>query len=597
MLGALIEYAHGHGLKAEAGFKPKDVRWAIVFDDVGRFLNVIELGDTNQKRNRGRTFPVCPDLSQQEMVSGGVTKSHFLVDSAEVVALLSKNPDSPKVQAKHKYFVDLLGQATESMPTLELLSRALSDPSTLDEMRTELESQKVKPNDKVTFRIGGSFPVESNAWHGWWRNFRASLVDQKSSKRKKATSGASGAMRCLVTGELTEPLATHPKIEGLGDVGGLATGDVVIGFDKEAFRSYGLEQSTNAAVSEEAGMTYRAALNFLIRNKSRRLASTKVVHWYVKDIPPEDDPLPQLVDPPEIQERDAQRRAAQMLDSIQKGERPDLADNYYHALTLSGASGRVMVRDWMEGQFTQLVENINAWFDDLSIVHREGGRLAQDPKLMAVLGSMVRDLNEVPAPLETKMWRVAVRNESIPATALARAMVRTRSAVLQDQAPNHARMGLIKAYHIRKARREGDTDMEKQLKPYLNENHPHPAYHCGRLLAILAGLQKAALGADIGAGVVQRYFASASTTPALVLGRLTNLSQHHVAKLHRDAPGLADWYQGRIAGVWSCIKDIPPSTLKLEEQSLFALGYYQQLADLRTRKADITNSKEEKNNE
>ncbi len=593
MLGALIEYARDHGLKAEAGFKPKDVRWAIMFDEDGRFLEVLELGDTEQKRNRGQTFPICPDLNQQEMVSGGVTKSHFLVDSAEVVALVSKNPENPKIQAKHKYFVDLLRRAAEVVPTLKSVCNTFSEPQKVEGIRAKLESQKVKPNDKVTLRIGGSFPVESDAWHGWWRDYRKSLVDQKPRKQKKATSGASGAMRCLVTGELAEPLATHPKIEGLGDVGGLATGDVVIGFDKEAFRSYDLEQSTNAAVSEEAGMTYRAALNFLIRNKSRRLAATKVVHWYAREVPAEDDPLPQLVDPPEIQERDAQRRAALMLQSIEKGERPDLADNYYHALTLSGASGRVMLRDWMEGQFTQLVRNINTWFDDLSIVHREGGRKAQDPKLMAVLGSMVRDLKEIPAPLETKMWRIAVRNEPIPETALARAMVRTRSAVLQDEAPNHARMGLIKAYHIRKARTQGDTDMEKQLKPCLNENHPHPAYHCGRLLAILAQLQRSALG-DVGAGVIQRYYAAASSTPALVLGRLVRNGQYHLNKLK---PKLMWWYEEKISDVWGHIKDSPPSTLTLEEQSLFALGYYQQLADLRTRKTDSDNSEEENNHE
>ncbi|MDD2629628.1 MAG: type I-C CRISPR-associated protein Cas8c/Csd1 [Limnochordia bacterium] len=35
----------------------------------------------------------------------------------------------------------------------------------------------------------------------------------------------------------------------------------------------------------------------------------------------------------------------------------------------------------------------------------------------------------------------------------------------------------------------------------------------------------------MGAGVVQRYYASASSTPALVLGRLTRTSQYHLDKL------------------------------------------------------------------
>jgi CRISPR-associated protein Csd1 len=79
----------------------------------------------------------------------------------------------------------------------------------------------------------------------------------------------------------------------------------------------------------------------------------------------------------------------------------------------------------------------------------------------------------------------------------------------------------------------------------------------------------------VGAGIVQRYYAAASSTPALVLGRLVRTSQFHLNKLD---PGLAHWFEDRIAGIWGRIKDNPPRTLNLEEQSLFAMGYYQQLA-------------------
>jgi CRISPR-associated protein Csd1 len=117
--------------------------------------------------------------------------------------------------------------------------------------------------------------------------------------------------------------------------------------------------------------------------------------------------------------------------------------------------------------------------------------------------------------------------------------------------------------------------MTNDLSPYVNEAHPHPAYHCGRLMAVLAALQRAALG-DVGAGVVQRYYAAASSTPALVLGRLTRNSQAHLNKL---TGGLSHWYEEKlIAPIWVKIKDTIPKTLTLEEQSLFALGYYQQMA-------------------
>lgn len=248
-----------------------------------------------------------------------------------------------------------------------------------------------------------------------------------------------------------------------------------------------------------------------------------------------------------------------------------------------------MVRDWMEGQFQSLTDNINQWFSDLKIVKKDGDAVAHYPKFLAVLGSTVRDLNDLAAPNSAKLWRVAIHNESIPSYFLFQSLARRKIEIIQDQILNSTGLGLIKAYHVRKYRKEGNSTLADILKPVLNEDFPNPAYQCGRLLAVLAELQRAALG-DVGAGVIQRYYASASTTPALVLGRLTRTSQFHLNKLD---PGLAYWYESKIAGIWSRLKETPPKTLSLEDQSLFALGYYQQLANMRTKKSDDL-KKEEK---
>jgi len=229
-----------------------------------------------------------------------------------------------------------------------------------------------------------------------------------------------------------------------------------------------------------------------------------------------------------------------------------------------------MIRDWIEGQFGQLAASIDAWFNDLAITRRDGARLAPRPKFLAVLGGLVRELKNVSPPVETKMWRVAVRNELIPKFAMGQTLSRVKVDIIQDEPINHARMGLLKAYHVRK----GDENMQ----PYLNEEHPNSAYHCGRLMAVYADLQHAALG-DVGAGVVQRYYAAASATPSLILGRLSRGSQFHLNKLEG---GLAHWYEQRLASIWGRIKDEPPKVLTLEEQSLFALGYYQQKAARKT---------------
>lgn len=576
MLELLARYADREGLVVEPGFAPKDVRWAIVLGEDGDYLDVTELGDVGSKRNRGRTFRRCPDLSQPELKRGGAGCRHFLVDAAEVVTLLGPDEPDAKLLAKHRYFVGLLRQAAAAMPILGKVADALSDGATLQETRRRLADQGAKSTDKVTFAVQGEsldFPVASDVWHDWWRSFRQTLARPAETK---PGATAAPAVRCLVSGELVQAAPTHPKVSGLSDVGGLSMGDVLASFKQPAFTSYGFEQAANSPVSEEMAAAYRAGLDDLIRRTGKRLGSIKVVHWYARPVPREDDLLDFLTADDEASVQQAQQRARELLESIERGERPaHVADNVYYVLALSGASGRVMVRAFEEGSFEQLVHNVNAWFDQLAIVTRDGGGTKDYHKIYAVLGSFVRDLKDLPSPLVTAIWRTAVAGHRFPTEVLARTLPFVRTDVLKDEPARHARIALLKAYLIR-------NHEDRDMKPKLNPNHPKAAYQCGRLMALLAALQYRALG-DVGAGVVQRYYAAASATPALVFGRLLRGAQFHLNKL--DA-GLARWHEGRIAEVSAKLGDEIPATLTLEEQSLFALGYYQQIAHDRTKKPD-----------
>jgi CRISPR-associated protein Csd1 len=361
--------------------------------------------------------------------------------------------------------------------------------------------------------------------------------------------------------------------------GGLATGTVLVGCDKEAFASYGFQHAENAAMSDKTANAYVEALNDLLRHHSRSLGNVQVVYWFKKTVPPDEDPVAFLMEPSSISEREAQHRAAEFLDALRVGKLTDLAGNHYYALTISGSGGRVMVRDWMEGQFEQLGKNVAAWFDDLTIVQSDGRQLARLVRFREVLAATARQLDDVPANRAACLWRVALGNLPITTEVLSQALMHNTLDVINNRQPNYARLGLLKAYHIRKMRKEGGVSMSNNVEPMLNENHPAPAYHCGRLLAVLAELQHSALG-EVGAGVVQRYYAAASSTPGLVLGRLVRTSQFHLDKLDR---GLARWYENQLAAIWGRLGDQVPRTLNLEEQSLFALGYYQQLAHMRSR--------------
>jgi CRISPR-associated protein Csd1 len=570
MLQALMNY--GEGLDSEPGFKTREVRWCVELGADGRFLSVLPLGDGK----RGIMQPRCTEMPGTN--AGG--KSHFLVETVQTVALLFKaNEDAKKIantKEKHRFFVDLLRKASLSVSALIPIVRVLEDDALLAELREALTQPKAKPADWLGWRVDGIDPREDKSVQAWWREWRKEGLEGGHSD---STPADKGDMVCFLTGHAIQPLPTHPKVTGLSGVGGLSMGDVMVGFDKAAFGSFGLDQSTNAAMSAEAAQKYVDGLNDLIRSHSHKLANALVVHWFKEQVAPQDDPLEWLsgFESQEQTEAAALASARRMLASIRSGERRDLGDNRYYALTLSGASGRVMVRAWMEGAFEDLVRNVEAWFADLAIVARDGKGQAHDPKFIAVCGALVRELKDLPAPTSATLWKVAVQCLPIPQPLMVQALARFRTDLVdKDQPPfNHARMGLIKAYFVRLQPGGAHT-----MTAYLNPNHPEPAYHCGRLLAMFSNLQRAALG-DVGAGVVQRYYAAASQTPGLILGRLTSNARNHLGKLES---GLAWSYENQIADVMGHLGDGAPRILDLNGQGLFALGYYQQLAALRSGK-------------
>ncbi len=586
MIDRIIKYAYDKNLNPELGFAPKTVKWLMSFDKKGVYLGISPLGEADTKKYTGYTFKRCPDLTQPELIR--IKGSHFLIETCSVVALFgSEIQDS--TERKHHYFTNMLRGADEVIPGLCGVAEGLENDHTISAIQRDLNDLKAKATDKCTIRLDGSIIVETEVWHNWWRNFRKSIFASDVLPHQDN----SRMMVCFGTGEMCEPKETHPKIKGLADVGGQPSGSVLVGFDKDSFSSYGLEKSKNAAMSEQTVAAYVAGLNDLIANQSQRLVGARMIHWFNHSIDVEDDPFFWLESSGEQEAMDAKRRVEELLASLKGGKRPDLGCYSYYAINVSGSGGRVMVRDWMQGEFAELVENINKWFDDLSIVHRDGGGIAKAPKFLAVLGATVRDLKDIPAPFINVLWKSAIKNEMIPHTALAKCLSRTVMDIIQNNPSNHARMGLLKAYHIRKG--------GNPMSAYLNEEHPEVAYHCGRLMAVLSELQSAALpGVD--AGIVQRYYAAASSTPAIVLGRLIKTSQFHLNKL---GGGLAYIYEQKIAEICSAIKDAIPVTLTLEQQSLFALGYYQQLAKDRgdraakaaAKKDAAHNTQEDNNNE
>ena len=102
------------------------------------------------------------------------------------------------------------------------------------------------------------------------------------------------------------------------------------------------------------------------------------------------------------------------------------------------------------------------------------------------------------------------------------------------------------------------------------------AYHCGRLLAEIEAVQRAALG-QVNASVTDRYYGSASSKPASVFPALMRGVRVHLGNLRRRSPVVHAALDNRIADIVAKLPDFP-RTLTMRSQGLFALGYYHQRA-------------------
>lgn len=632
MLRALVEYANRKVSGVETGFTTKEIRWLAAVSPDGQFIGLLPLEETDK---------TCPDLAQPEMV--GMPKAlramghtleqaaHFLADTCAVVfkmpeldkdGNIKKPDDHTRNLQKHETFKLFMQLSSNDVPNLEPIYKALNDETQMLEFYNRLLEQtlkagkeKLKTNDKISFFIDGQCILDTQEWREWWRGFRVKAFGK--TETENANSGEK-MMLSLVTGESVEPAKTHPKIMNLG---GSAFGFAFVTYDKEAFESYGLTQGENGAVDEKSATAYRAAVDSML-NTAKPLGDMKIALWFDRDIPQEDifSLLFDTTSNTEGNEASALEQAKQVLNAIRNGELPkDISQSRFNSIAMSGAVGRVMVRDWQTGSLEQFVEAVTTWFEDLSIINTRGSRNANLPGLNRALMSLQRPkspetkLDDYIKPiknLQIPFWRAALNpNLPIPLTAVTRIMESHRAEVMTGKFDEtlksqntddaraslgriYARMGLLKAYHNRKARsNEGGFSMTPALDP----NHPSKAYHCGRLMYLLANIQEAALGSDINAGVVQRYYGAASSTPALVLGRLTRLSQSHLSKLSGDKPGLAIYLERQIAAVWNALGKDLPKTLTLEEQSLFALGYYQQLAYKKPEETNATTNEPQAN--
>lgn len=248
-----------------------------------------------------------------------------------------------------------------------------------------------------------------------------------------------------------------------------------------------------------------------------------------------------------------------------------LQSNQFYALALSASAARAVVRDWLETTISNIQSSLRAWFQAQRIVdiYGEPGRPLSVYTLAA---SAYRDANKEMLPaVPTALVRVALYGGRLPDDLLAR-LVRRNQVERDITYPRAALIKLILTTQEKVAMAQMQT-----LNPNPNlEGKERAAYYCGRLLAELETLQRAAIG-KVNASLTDRYYGVASSNPATAFPPLMRGARAHLSKLRKNAPGTYNALEERIEDITSNLSDFP-KILTMHHQGFFALGYYHQRA-------------------
>ena len=121
---------------------------------------------------------------------------------------------------------------------------------------------------------------------------------------------------------------------------------------------------------------------------------------------------------------------------------------------------------------------------------------------------------------------------------------------------------------------------------YVNEFHPSPAYHSGRLIAVAVTAHASSLKRRA-PECAHHYYLSASVVPAASFQRVLRELFFHLHRLEgRRVPVVPEYVRHYLRDQTDAILEEihegggVPGPLSIEDRCRFALGYYQQTAAL-----------------
>ena len=573
ILHALTQYyqrkAESDGGIAQEGFENKEIPFIIVIDKQGNFIQLEDTRELKGKKKVGRTFLVPKGLGRSGSKSYEV--SNLLWDHYGYVLAYAGEKGQEQADKQHVSFTANVNELKQALPddagvaAVAAFLASAEEKSKVMQAANWAECAKVK-GCNLSFRLvdeAVDLVCQSKA------------VQEYVSQANQVKSDNVQKGICLVTGKPAPIARLHNAIKGVN-----AKPAPFTSVNLSAFESYGKEQGFIFPVGEQAMFEYTTALNTLLAGENRfRIGDVTAICWSAKPTPLEEH-LASLINGGGKDNPDAYIDAVKSLyKSLYNGKytEPDGKEKFY-LLGLSPNSARIVVRFWHETTVAALSESIAAWYDDLQMVRGENSPYPEYMPLPRLLGNLVLDgkMENLPSDLIAQITDAALNNRVLPVSLLQAALRRNKA----EQKITYGRASLLKAY-INRAIRASRLKNMKELTMSLDRNRQDIGYVLGRLFAVLEKTQAEA-NPGLNATIADRYFGSASSTPIAVFGTLMRLLPHHLNKLEFE--GRAVQLQWEIRQILEHCQKFP-NHLNLEQQGLFAIGYYHETQFLFTKDA------------
>ena len=573
ILHALTQYyqrkAKSDGGVAPEGFENKEIPFVIVIDKQGKFIQLEDTRELKNKKKIARTFLVPKGLGRSGSKSYEV--SNLLWDHYGYVLAYAGEKGQEQADKQHASFTANVNELKQALPddagvaAVAAFLASAEEKSKVMQAENWAECAKVK-GCNLSFRLvdeAVDLVCQSKA-------VQAHVSQANQTQSDNVPKGI-----CLVTGKPAPIARLHNPVKGVN-----AKPAPFTSVNLSAFESYGKEQGFIFPVGEQAMFEYTTALNTLLAGENRfRIGDVTAICWSVKPTPLEEH-LASLINGGGKDNPDAHIDAVKSLyKSLYNGKytEPDSKEKFY-LLGLSPNSARIVVRFWHETTVAALSESIAAWYDDLQMVRGENSPSPEYMPLPRLLGNLVLDgkMENLPSDLIAQITDAALNNRVLPVSLLQAALRRNKA----EQKITYGRASLLKAY-INRAIRAGRLKNMEELTMSLDRNRQDIGYVLGRLFAVLEKTQAEA-NPGLNATIADRYFGSASSTPIAVFGTLMRLLPHHLNKLEFE--GRAVQLQWEIRQILEHCQRFP-NHLNLEQQGLFAIGYYHETQFLFTKDA------------